>query len=300
MAHPEAMWEEFREEWENAPAELGTLYYVVKFLKALLAELQAHRPVDREPITVENHESRYPLMAGGLSRALFHQVDEEVQRRMSRVHAPRDTETIHGNRLDLVKHVAIEELNVAPQVAEYARRILMGCRPEPDRGVMDTLWSYVGQEPPEAYTLVDKGLVALNDLMEWAVKEEGVHPAAAGLARRILAGEGPTVTIHHRVTMMLQKLPPGAPAKSGVVDFNGTRTVLVVEPGVDLEQGDLGAQRTHGRVFDPQGRLIYTAVDVEAGRRAIEQLLPGPSLSDLTTIVHAVLKAVGGAFEEER
>lgn len=246
MENPEKMWENFESEWQMGDAvDTGALYYVTMFLREILVELRGHRPVELEPITIESYESRYPLMAGGLSRAMVRRFDEEVQRRMAELHAPlRDTETAHGNRLDLVKHTAIEELNVAPQVAEYARRILMGCRPEPDRGVMDLLWDYAGVEVPEGYTLVAKGLVALKDLTEWAIKEEGVHPAAAELARRILAGEGPTITVYYRVRSLTHEDGPpqtGLLSELKVVGLE-LQTVMVVDADVDLEQGDLGEE----------------------------------------------------------
>lgn len=76
-----------------------------------------------------------------------------------------------------------------------------------------------------------------------------------------------------------------------------TRTALALERLADALQAQ-AAVHTHGRAFDLQGRLIYTAVDVEAARGAIEAVLRSHHDPGHTVIVHAVLKAVGGAFEE--
>lgn len=190
METPKRLWEVFQEGHEDTVHDSDTtqasltnytLHWVVRFLKEILEELRRHPPL-------------------GLSVYLAEQSPGE---------------TVHGNRLDLVKHVAIEELNVAPQVAEYARRILMGCRPEPDLGVIQTLLGYTGQR---------------------------IHPAALELARRILAGEGPSVEVHHRVRQMICLSPhheQGTPADQAVT-FGEPRTVLVVGADVDLEAGDLG------------------------------------------------------------
>ncbi len=224
MVDPERLWEAFTSDWERREESVrGTAttsgYHIIRLLVEVLKELQAHRPVD---LRVELE----PVVTGPVIR---------------------DTETAHGNRLDLVKHIAIEELNVAPQVAEYARRILMGCRPEPDREVIESLWSYVGQEPPEGYTLVDKRAAALLELTQRATND-GVHPAAAELARRILTGEGPTVKVYNRVAVMVQRDGPMRPADldgvewCDVLDLNGPQTVLVVNGNVDLEPGDLGEE----------------------------------------------------------
>lgn len=234
MENPKKMWENFVSEWQRGDAtDTGALYYVVMFLREILEELRRRRPVELEPIVAEVVARRPDL---------------------------RDTETVHGNRLDLVKHTAIEELNVAPQVAEYARRILMGARPEPDRGVMDTLWGYAGVEIPEGYTLVDRVGVSSTDLENHHHAQhlalcksvallKGVHPAAAELARRILAGEGPTVAVYQRVceftrrlfdprTQVGQSCPDGLGMHETVL-LDPHRTVLVVDPDVDLEPGDL-------------------------------------------------------------
>lgn len=248
MADPEKMWQEFVEVWDNQEVEEGRTswagYYVVGLLVEIHKELQAQRPVELEPVTIESYESRYPGLADGLSRAMVRRFDKEVQRRMAEVHAPgRETDSPHEVRLRQVSRAAVEELNVAPQVAEYARRILMGARPEPDMGIMETLWGYVGKQVvPEGYTLVDKRAAALLELRERATND-GVHPAAAELARRILAGEGPTVTIHHHITGLIQELPlprlDGGPPTSQAVALDPPRTVLVLEVNVDLEEGDL-------------------------------------------------------------
>lgn len=229
MVNPDKFSEDLENLWalcETAPDKTAAATWeAVQVLVEIFRELQAHRPLE----------------LGGIPQVI------EGDGTASTVQ-PRATETAHGNRLDLVKHVAIEELNVAPQVAEYARRILMGARPEPDRGVMDTLWGYAAMEVPEGYTLTDAAeqrARALYELVERATND-GVHPAAAELARRILAGEGPTVEIHHHITGLIQELPlvrlDGSPPTSQAVALDPPRTVLAVSSSVDLEPGDLGEE----------------------------------------------------------
>ena len=241
MVDAEKMFEEFKVEWEDSPSDLGALFYVARFLKEILAELQAHRPVDTrtelEPVVSAPGVPLDRIMA---------RFDAMTERRMAEVHAPepKATQTAHNLRLEQVEHTAIEELNVAPQVAVYARRILMGSRPEPDRGVMDTLWGYAAMEVPEGYTLVDKRAAALLELTKRATND-GVHPAAAELARRVLAGEWGTVEVYHKVVELAQGLELGGPEQeitgaTETVFLVPPATVLVVDPGVDLEPGDLG------------------------------------------------------------
>jgi hypothetical protein len=223
MPNVERLWREFKRDWDVCgqdvqDAHANASYHTVLFLKEILQELQAQRPMVGR------------LLSDGIIS---------------------DTQSAHDARLRLVMDVAIEELNVAPQVAEYARRILMGCRPEPDLGVMEALWGYVGADVPEGYTLVDKRAVALRELVERATND-GVHPAAAELARRILAGDGPSVSVYRRVTRLRQQLfdPQTDVAKqfpveceaAEDVDLTPPRTVMVVGPDVDLEPGDLGEE----------------------------------------------------------
>ena len=200
MPTPEALLKEFEEVWENQVTEEGrgawTEHYAVRLLAEILKELRDHRPVVLEPVEREG---------------------VIITRYMGQ------TDTAQGTRLDLAKFVAVDELNVTPEVAEYARRILMGCRPEPDMGVIQTLLGYTGQR---------------------------IHPAALELARRILAGEGPTVEVYRKVIRLRQQLfePLSDVAKeypvkceaAEDVDLAPPRTVLVVGPDVDLEPDDPG------------------------------------------------------------
>lgn len=257
MENPKNLWDEFQEEWENNPNEVGALYYVVIFLKGILEELRGHRPVELEPVQGFSEVDWAAIASDPATRKVMRQIDAEIERRLSELSGTtstmhlRETETAHGNRLDLVKHTAVEELNVAPQVAEYARRILMGCRPEPDEGVLWALFGYTGEEPPEGYVLVsrmfknkklDRGMTA--ELLRGIAVHNHVHPAAAELARRILAGEGPTVTVFYRVRSLTHEEGPpqtGLISELRVVDLE-LQTVLVVEPDVDLKPGDLGEE----------------------------------------------------------